>query len=151
MYSSTISNLKYKECHKKLFHILDKLVKFPCGEKIACVTDGERGIVNLVQSLPQLVDVRCWNHVFNDVKGFLTKNGRRKEEAKVYKDDNKTILKTKDEQDSTTTFIHVSRKWSELFTDYYLLPKLALWALSETVLMDEETGITQNQSEPLTL
>lgn len=27
-----------------------------------------------------------------------------------------------------------------------MLPKLALWALSETVLMDEETGITQNQS-----
>ena len=27
-----------------------------------------------------------------------------------------------------------------------LLPKLALWAISETVLMDEETGITQNQS-----
>lgn len=121
------------------------------------MTDGERGIVNSVQSLPQLVDVGCWNHVFNDVKGFVTKNGGRKEEAKVYKDDIKTILKTKDEQDSTTTFLRVSRKWSELFTDYHLkhmkplLPKLALWALSETVLMDEKTGITQNQSEPLTL
>ncbi|XP_044182200.1 uncharacterized protein LOC122963007 [Acropora millepora] len=150
-----IHERKYEECHRKLFHILDKLVKFPRGEKIACVTDGERGIVNSVQSLPQLVDVRCWNHVFNDVKGFVTKNGGRKEEAKVYKDDIKTILKTKDEQDSTTTFLRVSRKWSELFTDYYLkhikplLPKLALWALSETVLMDEETGITQNQSESI--
>ena len=57
----------------------------------------------------------------------------------------------------TKTISYVSRKWSELFMDYYLkhmkplLPKLALWALSETVLMDEETGITQNQSEPLTL
>ena len=51
------------------------------------MTDGKRGIVNSVQSLPQLVDVPCWNHVFNDVKGFVTKNGGRKEEAKVYKDD----------------------------------------------------------------
>lgn len=79
-----IHERKYEECHKKLFHILDKLVKFPRGQKIACVTDGERGIVNSVQSLPQLVDVCCWNHVFNDVKGFVTKNGGRKEEAKVY-------------------------------------------------------------------
>lgn len=98
------------------------------------------------------MDVRCWNHVFNDEKGFVTKNGGRKEEAKVYSDDIKTILKAKYEQDSTTTFLRVSKKWSELFTDYFLkylkplLPILALWALSETVLMDEETGITQNQS-----
>ena len=131
-----IHERKYEECHKKLFHILDKLVKFPHGQKIACVTDGECGIVNSVQSLPQLVDVRCWNHVFNDVKGFVTKNGGRKEEVKVYKDDIKTMLKAKDEQYSTTTFLRVSKKWSELgFTDYYLkhlkplLPKLALKCL----------------------
>ena len=69
-----------------MFHILYKLVKFPRGEKIAGTTDGEHGIVSLVQSLPQLVDVRCWNHVFNDVKGFVTKNGGRKEEAKDEQD-----------------------------------------------------------------
>jgi len=80
--------------------------------------------VNWVQSLPQLVDVRCWNYIYNDVKGFVTKNGGRKEKAKVYKDDIKTILKAKDEQDSTTTFLRVSRKWSELFTDYYLKHKV---------------------------
>ena len=119
------------------------------------MTDGEHGIVNSVQSLPQLVDVHCWNHVYNDEKGFVTKNDGRKEEAKVYKDDIKTILKAKDEQDWTTTFLRVSRKWSELFTDYYLkhikslLPKLALWTLSETVLMDEDTSITHNQSETI--
>ena len=110
------------------------------------MTDGEHGIVNSVQSLPPLVDVRCWNHVYNDEKGFVTKNGGRK--------DIKTILKAKDEQDSTTTFLRVSRKWSELFTNYLkhiksLLPKLALWAVSETVLMDEDTGITHKQSETI--
>ena len=88
-------------------------------------------------------------------KDLSPKNGGRKEEAKVYKDDIKTILKAKEEQDSTTTFLRVSRKWSELFTEYYLkhvkslLPKLALWALSETGLMDEDTAITHNQSETI--
>ena len=48
-----IHKRKYEECHKKLFHIQDKLVKFPREPKIACVTDGKRGIVNSVQSLPQ--------------------------------------------------------------------------------------------------
>ena len=127
-----IHEKKYEESHKKLFHILDKLVKFSCGEKIACLTNGKRGTVNSVQ----LVDVRCWNHVFNDIRGFATKNGGRKEEPKVHKNDTKTILKAKDEQDSTTTFLRVSRKWSELFTDYYLkhikpsLQKLPLWNCS---------------------
>ena len=45
----------------------------------------KRDIVNAVHSLPQFSDVRCWNLVFNDVKSFLSKNGGRKEEAKVYK------------------------------------------------------------------
>ena len=96
------------------------------------MTNGERGIVNSVKSLSQLVDVHCWNHIFNNVKGFVTKNSGKKEEAKIYKDNIKTILKAKDEQDATTTFLCVSKKWSELFTDYYLkhlkplLPKLAL-------------------------
>ena len=53
--------------------MLEKLVKFPRGQKIACVTDGERGIVNSVQSVPQLLDVRCWNHVFNDVQEISLK------------------------------------------------------------------------------
>ena len=82
---------KYEECHQKLFHMLDKLVKFPRVQQIACVTDGERGIVNAVKSLPQLLDVRCWNHVFNDIKAFVTKNGGQREEAKVYKNNVKKI------------------------------------------------------------
>ena len=80
-----------------MFHILDKLVKFPQGGKIACMTDGEHGIVSLIQSLQQLVDVCCWNHVFNNVKGFVTKNGA----GKVYKDNIKTTLKAKDKQDTS--------------------------------------------------
>ena len=57
---------------------------------------------------------------------------------------------------ANTTCLCVSKKWSDFFTNYYikhlkpLLPKLALWALTETVIVDEETGITQNQSESIT-
>ena len=62
------------------------------GGGIACMNDGEHGTVSLILSL---VDVCCWNHVFNNVKGFVTKNGG----GKVYKDNIKTTLKAKDEQD----------------------------------------------------
>ena len=91
------------------------------------------------------------------VKGFVTKNGRRKEEAKVYKDDIKTILKAKDEQDSTTTLLRVSKKWSELFTDYYLkylkplLPKLAFWALSKLSSWMRKLALQKTSLNPLTL
>ena len=94
------------------------------------MTDGERGVVNAVKSLPQLLDVCCWDHVFNDIKAFVTKNGRQREEAKVYKNDIKKILTAKDEHDASTTFFSVSQKWCKLFTEYYekhLKPLLPNW------------------------
>lgn len=108
--------------------------------------DGEKGIVNAVQ---QLVDVHCWDHVFNDIKAFVTKNGGKKEEAKVYRDDIKIILQGKTAEEN------VSQKWSAICIEYYnkhlrlLLPKKAHWAVSDIILMDDDSRITQNQSESI--
>ena len=91
----------------------------------------------------------------NDIKSFVSKNGGRKEKAKVSKENIKTILQAKDEQDANTTCLCVSKKWSDFFTNYYIkhlqpfLPKLALWALSETVIM-KRLVLLKTSLKPLT-
>ena len=39
---------------------------------VACVTDSETGIINAMSVVPNLVDIRCWNHNLQDCGGWLT-------------------------------------------------------------------------------
>ena len=79
------------------------------------MTDEEQGIVNAVQSILQRLVVCCWNHVFNNMKSFVTMNCGWKEEAQVYKDDITRILQPKPEEDFLAIFdLKISQKPSQL-------------------------------------
>ena len=62
-----------------------KIIRLP-KSPIACVSDGEIGIINAMTCFPTKVDLWCWNHVLNDIQSWLTEHGFSKAEVNVYKD-----------------------------------------------------------------
>ena len=65
---------KFQTHHELLFTFLKDNIRFP-KNLIACVTDGEQGIMNAMSCVPTIVDVRCWNHILNDVGRWLRDKG----------------------------------------------------------------------------
>ena len=67
---------KFQQCHQQLFKEAIKHVPALKTVKHPIVTDEEKGIVNAVEDcLPNIVRVRCWNHIIRDVTRWLRAHG----------------------------------------------------------------------------
>ena len=68
-----------------VFMCFKENVRFP-KSPIACVSDGEIGVINAMTCVPAPVDGRCLKHVLNDIQSWLTEHGFSKAEVNVYKE-----------------------------------------------------------------
>ena len=59
-----IHERKFQQHHEIFFNFLREKVKLS-KRPIACV-NGETGIINAMSVIPNLIDVRCWNHILQD-------------------------------------------------------------------------------------
>ena len=67
-----IHERKLTEKHKVMFQ--ECIMKTPHIKNVKCtiVTDNQKAIVNITHNvLPNIPHVRCWNHTFRDVRGWL--------------------------------------------------------------------------------
>lgn len=69
-----IHQRKFQKYHELVFNFIKENIRLP-KSPIACVSDGEMGIINAMICVPTLVDVRCWNHVLNDTQRWLIDHG----------------------------------------------------------------------------
>lgn len=72
--------------HEILFRTLRGFVNFPRTRKIPIITDGEAGIIKAISTTESLVDLRCWNHLFQDIKCWLIDHGVERKERNAYKE-----------------------------------------------------------------
>ena len=68
-----IHQRKFQKHHELPFNFLKENVRLP-KSPVACVSHGEIRIINYMTCVPTLVDVRCWNHVLNDIQRWLTEH-----------------------------------------------------------------------------
>ena len=80
-----IHKRKFQRHLEIFFNLIKEKVKLP-RRPFACVTDGETGIINAMSVVPNLVDIRCWNHILQDCGRWLTDKGCSKKEINCYKD-----------------------------------------------------------------
>ena len=111
---------KFEEHHKELFCVCTKLVRSLNHTTCPMVTDEEVAIVNaVVQVIPQVPQLRCWNHIFRAVMAWLRKHGAPCQDISVYLSDIRDLfhLPTEDEYDNKLASL--KQRWSAPFSDYY--------------------------------
>ena len=135
-----IHERKFQQHHEILFNFLKDKVKLP-RRPIACVTDGEIGIINAMSVVPNLVDVRCWNHILQDCGRWLTEKG--------------CIFGQESREKSLEAIDQLQEAWLGDFKKYFNdrispnLTKVCKWAIDKITRFDPYSGITQNQSESM--
>ena len=122
---------------------------------VACVTDGETGIINAMSVVPNLVDIRCWNHILQDCGRWLTDKGCLKKEINCYKDHLRCIFGKESRDKSLEAINQLQEAWLDDFKKYFndrispSLTKVCKWAIDKITRFDPYSGITQNQSESM--
>ena len=75
---------KFQEHHKEFFSICHKLVPLLKKTTKPFVTNEERAIVNAIsETLPDVPQLRCWNHIFRDIRRWLSSHGAPSEDISV--------------------------------------------------------------------
>ena len=147
---------KFEEHHKELFSVCTKLVRSLNHTTCPMVTDEEVAIVNAVaQVIPQVPQLRCWNHIFRAVMAWLRKHGAPCQDISVYLSDIRDLFHLPTEEEYTSKLASMKQRWSAPFSDYYTnhihpdIQSIAQWAIEPYGVYHPYSGITNNQSESL--
>ena len=147
---------KFQSHHAELFSICRKLIKSLRSSTHPIVTDEEQAIVNAIsETLPQVPQLRCWNHIFKDVTRWLRSHGAPSDDVSIYQSDVRALFHLPTEEEYTSTLAEMKCKWSAPFFDYYTrnihpdIHSIGRWAIESYRVYDPYSGVTNNQSESL--
>ena len=148
---------KFKETHQEMFRECLKYI--PSLKKTRCplVTDKEQAIVDAVNSvLPEISLVHCWNHLFRDIRLWLTKHGAPSSDKAVYTDDVSKLFHAESEEQYKQLLDQFRQDWDSSFEQYYLKhihpdvgKSVGRWVLEKLLVYNPYSGVTNNQSEGL--
>ena len=153
-----IHERKFRECHEKFLVECVKHVPTLQKESKPIVTDDEKGIVESIKTvLPNLKWLRCWNHLFQDVRRWLRNHGAPSQDIEVYIANLRKLFHKSSESEYQKELQEVSKKWSAPFGEYYAqnihsqIMFIGRWAIEEmgSKLYSPYSGNTNNQSEGL--
>ena len=95
-----IHECKLQAVHEDFFSTCTKLSKSLRSANFPIVTDEERGIVNAVSaSLPRASNIRCWNHLLQNVALWIHSHGATGADFSVYLTDVRNIFYQASEDD----------------------------------------------------
>ena len=147
---------KFEEHHKELFSVCTKIVRSLNHTTCPMVIDEEVAIVNAVaQVIPQVPQLRCWNHIFRAVMAWLRKHGAPCQDTSVYLSDIRDLFHLPTEEEYTSKLASMKQRWSAPFSDYYTnhihpdIQSIARWAIEPYGVYHPYSGVTNNQSESL--
>lgn len=151
-----IHERKFEAHHKIFFTICSSLVPSLSHTAYPIVTDEEKAIVNAISEiLPNVAQLRCWNHIFRDVTRWLRSHGAPSQDVSVYLSDLRMLFHLPTENEYSSTLASMKKKWSAPFFDYYSnsinpdIHGIARWAIEPHGIYNPFSGITNNQSESL--
>ena len=119
------------------------------------VTDGEDNIIKAINKrLPEVLSLRCWNHLLSAARHWLKKHGATTAECNIYTQDINELLMSPSEDDYREMYAKLSGRWSRAFVEYFysqLAPKVVStcgrWILEPLGVYNGYSGVTTNQSE----
>ncbi len=118
------------------------------------VTNGERRLIETIDELfPQIVRLRCWNHLFSDIEIWVKRHGGLKHDYRFYKTEARELFKSTSFDLFITNLDIKKNKWDDAYTDYFkenILPeaeRFGRWNLEKMGFYCPYGGLTTNISE----
>ena len=147
---------KFQDHHREFFTVCKTLVPSLRSTSHPFVTDEERSIVNSISDvLPNVPQLRCWNHIFRDIRRWLRAHGAPSIDIAIYLEDVRGIFHLSSQKEYTEAVAEMKHKWSAPFYDYYCkniqpdIRSIAHWAIEKYHVYNPYSGITTNQAESL--
>lgn len=148
---------KFTQTHEELFHVMCEQV--PSLKKLSTiplVMDGEKAITTAIKHrLPNVKLVRCWNHIFRDIKYWLQQHGGKPSDSSICCDDVCCLFQATSEGSYNKLLKKFQIKWDRIFEKYYMksfhnnISSISRWSLEELSIYNPYSGITNNYSESL--
>ena len=147
---------KFQDHHSEFFTICKKLVPSLESTKYPFVTDEERSIVNSISNvLPNVPQLRCWNHIFRDIRRWLRAHGAPSKDVAIYLEHVRDLFHLQSQKEYSEALAEKKSIWSAPFYDYYAnniqpdITSIARWSVAEFEVYDPYSGVTTNQAESL--
>ena len=145
---------KLSSCHEELFKVCSKLVPSLKSTNKPIVTDEEQAYINVISKyLPSAPHLRCWNHIIQDAKRWLSHHGASYDEKSVYINDLKELFHLPTQEAYSEFLQALGKKWSAPFFEYYNhniqpdIATIARWAIQRLGVYHPFSGVTNNQAE----
>ena len=151
-----IHERKFQSAHEQLFTICCKQVSSLQTTTKPIVTDEEQAFVNTMKKyLVNSPHLRCWNHIFRDLKRWLQTHGAPTLDISIYLSDVKDLFHLPSEKEYNDTLKEMAGRWSAPFYHYYQqhihtdISCIARWAIEPLGIYNPFSGVTSNQAESL--
>ena len=102
-----------------------------------------------------LGQLRCWNHIFRDIRRWLRAHGAPSLDVAIYLEDVRNLFHLQSQRDYTEALDEMKSKWSAPFYDYYCkniqpnVKSIVRWSIEEFKVYNPYSGVTTNQAESL--
>lgn len=129
---------KNESSHNHFFQTMKKLIQDLENEKENAffITDNEDAFRNAIMTnFPKAKVLRCWNHLFNNIRFWLKNHAGWQLDAKVYCNDCRDLFKCATKEVYTTMLNLKQGYWDQAFANYYLtyihpdIDLIAKWTL----------------------
>ena len=150
-----IHERKFQKCHEQYLDvILSKIPKLN-SKHVCIVTDREVGIINAFKKvLPNTQVLLCWNHIFRDLKFWLSKHNGTADDKKAYDINVRTLINCETKEQFHEKFEQVKQKWSQPMLIYFeenllgaILEHSGRWVLEKCENYNPYSGVTNNAAE----
>ena len=124
--------------------------------KVAMISDRERSIIKAIDTeLPMAYKFVCWNHIFQDIKHWLKKNGGTSHDKTAYRSYILELLESKSDTEYEDRYEKAKLEWTQTFINYFdanlkdTIKKNHQGKLLDKNLYIQGSGITINISESM--
>ena len=151
-----IHERKFQKCHEQLIDLVKSRVPKLNSKHVCIITDREVGIINAFKNiLPNAQVLLCWNHIFRDLKFWLSKHNAKPDDKKAY-DLNVRTLNCETREHFFEKFDQLKQKWSQPMLVYFeenlleaILDHSGRWVLEKCDVYNLYSGITNNAAESI--
>lgn len=148
-----IHERKTKISHAEFFKEIREIMPMLSEKAFICTDHEDAFIKALREELPGVTQVRCWNHVFKNVRNWISSHKGHKHDQVFYTTQLKSLFQCPNENEYNKLFDELKANWDKAFIDYYTtnihsqINDIGRWTLEKLGCYNPYSGITTNGGE----